>query len=461
MAASNRSRVKVKKKATKSRTGGSALSFSRFSKKQLMIAGILVVFLGIFVAFFAFAASPSQTEPESWSKSEQRAAGNMNGCVETVNDPSASDGKYIQFGCSEMPVDHTMDCTPGIGSMSAMGPCINNALIPAAQAGVSGSKFFSTATTPSTMGSSYDSFRTRCDFSHMNYDDPLLYLNQPNRAHLHAFFGNSNTNASSTSQSLRNTGNSTCASGTFNRSAYWVPAMIDSSNGRPITPNDDRGSYNSDLEIYYKIGYQGIGYDSIEPFPEGFQMIAGNSANATTASPAVRGGKQPVHYYCESSAPDDRTRGREALHIPVCTSGEVLVMHIIFPQCWDGVNLSSTNGRSHVEYGIWNGDNLPNTPIGQSTGCPSTHPKSLLGVEMFVRYRVPQGTDTRNWRLSSDNYTNGPGGYSGHADYIFAWDPAAFPTIVQRCASKLRDCGYTLGDGRDLVTIRYWNRNSY
>jgi hypothetical protein len=466
MVAAKKSRVTAKKKTPRSRVGKSSLLNNRFSGKSLFIAAALVVVVGALVVWFAVAATAPQMEPETWNKNENRVAGNMNGCVETLDNQTASGGKYIQFGCSTMPadMDHSMSCTPGIGVMSAMGPCINNTLIPAARAGIARDNIQSVTpirlSPPTTWGSGQGepgAFRSRCDFSHMNYDDAVLYYGQPGKAHLHTYFGNTGTNANSTSASLLSSGSSTCAGGTFNRSAYWIPTMIDTASGRPIAPNDDRSVYNSDLEIYYKVGYQGVGYRDIKPFPNGLQMIAGNQASATSEPQRARNGEYPVTYYCEGAAATDRTRNNEGLGIPVCTSGQVLVMDIDFPQCWDGVNLRAVNGRSHIEYGRWhNGSSVPvgTTPISETAGCPPSHPVPMPHVEMFVRWRVPSGTDTRNWRLASDNYTTGPGGYSGHADYVFAWNATAFPTIVNRCYVAQQDCGYQIGDGRYPVTVR-------
>ena len=359
MVAAKKSRVTAKKKTPRSRVGKSSLLNSRFSGKTLFIAAALVVVVGALVVWFAVAATAPQMEPETWNKNENRVAGNMNGCVETLDNQTASGGKYIQFGCSTMPtdMDHSMSCTPGIGVMSAMGPCINNTLIPAARAGVARDNIQSVTpirlSPPTTWNSGQGepgAFRSRCDFSHMNYDDAVLYYGQPGKAHLHTYFGNTGTNANSTSASLLSSGSSTCAGGTFNRSAYWIPTMIDTATGRPIAPNDDRSVYNSDLEIYYKVGYQGVGYRDIKPFPNGLQMIAGNQASATSEPQRARNGEYPVTYYCEGAAATDRTRNNEGLGIPVCASGQVLVMDIDFPQCWDGVNLRAVNGRSHIEY---------------------------------------------------------------------------------------------------------------
>jgi hypothetical protein len=37
--------------------------------------------------------------------------------------------------------------------------------------------------------------RTACQFSHMAFDDPIVYPGQPGKSHLHVFFGNTGTNA--------------------------------------------------------------------------------------------------------------------------------------------------------------------------------------------------------------------------------------------------------------------------
>ena len=338
-----------------------------------------------------------------------------------------------------MPPDHgggsmNENCTPGTIGMH--GPCIYKSAIPASRSGFSTQRI-----TPygqvTTLNGEPGAFRTRCDFSHMNNDDPVLFLNQPGKAHLHTFFGNTGANAFSTSSSLMNSGNSTCSGGILNRSSYWVPAMVDSRNGRPITPNDDRSQWNSDLEIYYKLGYQGVANTQVRSFPEGLQMIAGNTATASGPTSGTQ-----VDYWCEGAVGTDRTQNLKGPSIPRCTQGQVLVMHINFPQCWDGANLRSANGRSHMAYGTW------------GVGCPASHPVGLPSMAMFVRYRVQSG-DSSSWRLASDSYSNGPGGYSGHADYVFAWPNKRFDTVVNRCYRPLLDCGYQLGDGTGLTDPRF------
>lgn len=338
------------------------------------------------------------------------------------------------------------DCTPG--TMASMGPCIDANAIPGPWQGYpanAGRRMRTMVHTSPT--NSWDSFRHRCEYSHMNFDDPILYPGQQNRAHLHTFFGNSDTDYRSTSSSLVNSGGSTCSGGTLNRSAYWVPSMIDRTTGRAIEPLDDRSVYNSDLEIYYKIGYQGATPETIQPIPNGLHIITGNPANATSLADIPpqttgvgywiesHGRHYPVIYHCETDYPGfPRVETTPKLpYIPAnCNRGQYLKMSIKFPGCWDGRNLTSPNGRSHMTYGRWN------------VGCPSSHPVVLPDMEMFIVYKVTT-TNTSNWRLSSDNYTGGPGGgLSGHADYMFAWAPDAFPTVVSQCHRRLLDCYYSL-----------------
>jgi hypothetical protein len=75
-------------------------------------------------------------------------------------------------------------------------------------------------------------FVTRCNYSHTNFDDPIVHADKPGAAHSHDFFGNRSTDFASTYQSLRALEGPTPAtkSGTTcvnaaDKSAYWIPTM--------------------------------------------------------------------------------------------------------------------------------------------------------------------------------------------------------------------------------------------
>lgn len=260
-------------------------------------------------------------------------------------------------------------------------------------------------------------FRTVCRFSHMNYDDAIVFPGQAGRAHLHTYFGNTLSAANSTGNSIFTSGNSTCDGGTANRSSYWVPSVIDGSN-QPVVPNQNM--------IYYKSGYQGVTPQSIATsLPIGLKIIAGN---ATATSP------QPDYFEWECVG----VSGKQA-SIPSCPQGGILKATIEFPQCWDGVNLDSADHKSHMAYGGW------------GVGCPASHPVPLPNIEYNIDYPVGAG-GTAGWRLTSDMYSGGPGGYSLHGDIIIAWDPSVSAQWLNNCTRQNADCHVSIiSDSQQLT----------
>jgi hypothetical protein len=274
-------------------------------------------------------------------------------------------------------------------------------------------------------GDSTGNFRVVCHYSHMNYDDAIIYPNQPGAAHMHTYFGNVLANAASTGASLRAAGNSTCDGGTANRSAYWVPSIIDG-NGNAVIPD-----YNM---IYYKSGYQGLSPQQItQVFPIGLKMLAGDMK--ATAPQGVEPWERNINWSCSTQG----WQGRQA-SIPECPAGQEILAEVQFPQCWDGKNLDSPDHRSHVAYGKW------------GIGCPATHPVGLPSISYNIHYKVPAG-GTSAWRLSSDMYSGGPGGYSMHADIITAWDPKIANAWTKNCVRQNADCNVgQISDRQRLIS---------
>lgn len=264
-------------------------------------------------------------------------------------------------------------------------------------------------------GDGVGAFRTVCEFSHMNYDDPIVYPKQPGMAHLHTYFGNSEADANSTALSLRSSGNSTCRGGTINRTGYWVPALL-TATGRPVEP-----MY---MDVYYKSGYNGIAASDIELFPTGLRMIAGDARSTTS---------QHVAYWgCR-----DHNVGHIG-NMPDCPAGDALAMYIEFPQCWDGKNNDSSDHKSHMAY-------------PRNGACPSTHPVPIPAITFNIYYDVTNA-HSGGYRLASDMYDAAlPGGYSVHGDWFDGWDRAAARTFVQKCIQAGVDChSHLLGDGRAI-----------
>lgn len=308
-------------------------------------------------------------------------------------------------------------------SHHTMLPFIDNAKIPAAVSGYSSARMDPEPRgAPKQNADGTGQFRFTCTFSHMNYDDPIVYAGKKGASHLHAFFGNTAVNYASTRESIETTGNSTCAGGTVNRTGYWVPAIIDTKDGRPLKPYQ--------IMVYYKSSSSG----KVKPYPAGLRMVAGDmkssgpQAHTDWGCLAPKGGERRY-----KSIPGD------------CPVGSTIEATIEFPMCWDGVNLDSPDHKSHMAFIAWNNDLRKNM-------CPASHPVELPMLAEKVKYLVTEAGSTARWRLSSDNYsTDFPGGFSIHADWFNGWDPKVQDIWVKNCLQASRDChANLLGDGTKL-----------
>ena len=294
--------------------------------------------------------------------------------------------------------------------MTATTPAVDRAKIPTGAVGYASDLLKPTTQQPND--SDIGAFRTVCDFSHMAFDDPIVYPGQPGRSHLHAFFGNTGIDANSTAESIARSGNSTCRGGTINRTGYWAPAVIDTRDGAPVKPDL--------LVVYYKTGYHGIAPKAVQPIPPGLRMIAGDSS----ASAPTPGG------HASFACVDPNTGGGPTMvELPsTCPAGSKLLAGVIFPQCWDGVHLDSPDHKSHMAYPI-------------SGGCPATHPVPFPEIQLGIWYTVTDAAAVAHWRLASDNYdSNIPGGYSLHADWFNGWKPEVMESFIRNCDQASKDC---------------------
>jgi hypothetical protein len=268
-------------------------------------------------------------------------------------------------------------------------------------------------------------FRTRCEFSHLAYDDPIVYPGEPGTSHLHVFFGNTDADAHSTYESLRSTGESTCQGGPLNRTGYWVPAVHDAS-GQVVVPD------------YFQLYYKGNGTQdmirAIQTNPNGLRMLAGfdmDDMDGGSANPDV-----PEPEWSCLGGPRSPT-------IPDCADGQQVQVAVRFPMCWNGRDVDSPDHRSHMAYGT-GGDGW----ITAEGGCPASHPVHLPELTLFAVYT--SAGDSGSWYLSSDRM---PGmthanGSTFHADWFGAWDNDIQETWTQKCIREMLTCVYgEIGDG--------------
>ena len=287
-------------------------------------------------------------------------------------------------------------------------------------------------------------FRFICGAGQLRYDDPIVYPGQPGRSHLHQFYGNTSADANSTFASLRASGDSTCnnmGNGTAaNRSAYWIPAMLDG-RGHVVQPDY--------VQVYYKREPTGpgtlcdprnprshgtcVGIPNGLKFIFGFDMLGGN--------PRTHIG----HYKCAGGGAGNRVARSLPDVEKWCRPGNHLVASISTPTCWDGKNLDSPNHRDH----------LSRTRRDGKTGlvkCPKTHPYYMPKFTLSIFYRVGEGDDVGLWQLSSDHmYPDRPHGATLHADYFEAWDNSVKDMWIDNCIGRKLNCsGGDLGNGQQL-----------
>ncbi len=287
-------------------------------------------------------------------------------------------------------------------------------------------------------------FRFICNASHLSYNDPIVYPGQPGASHLHQFFGNTKADANSTYASLRTTGDSTCTS-KLNRSAYWMPAMLDGAGG-VVVPDY--------VSIYYKrlpasdpaCKTQGIACVNI---PRGLKFVFGYNMLNAQAAPTGE-----AYFNCDGPTAKPGVYPDIVTAAANCPMGNRLGAVISAPDCWDGRNLDSPDHRSHVAYagyGDWG-----------YLKCPSTHPYVIPTFTMGVWYT----TDARlnrsgtfnpavpTWHLSSDEMPGTPmkrPGSTFHADWFGAWDDTVLAMWSDNCISKLLNCsGGDLGNGKQM-----------
>ncbi len=261
-------------------------------------------------------------------------------------------------------------------------------------------------------------FRVACEYSHFGADDPIIFPGQPGASHLHMFFGNTETNAFTTEDELINSGGGTCSGFELNRSAYWVPALLDG-RGNAVVPDQ--------IILYYKTKFPG----SVTAMPQGLQMLAGNlDAESFQAD-------QLLHWSCGPNGNGYNQTNR----IPDC-GGDVINASIVFPNCWDGVNLSSPDFVSHLTY------------VDDNTACPSSHPRRLPKISFLIYW--PGADSVDGWHLSSDRTGgfNAPPGGTLHADWWGAWNDETMDLWISGCMQASRNCSYgQTGTSRQLAGL--------
>lgn len=236
-------------------------------------------------------------------------------------------------------------------------------------------------------------FVAECGYSHRAADDPIVHPGVPGASHLHVFFGNVATDAEATYASLL--GRATTCNMGGDTATYWAPALM---NGREMLA--PRGAV-----AYYR-GGPDVDAASIEPYPAGLMMIAGDAA-ATEPQPL-----SVVSWSCGTGSVREPAP-------PACAAGLDLRLLVTFPDCWDGEHLDVAGHRRHVAYSA-------------AGSCPPSHPVPIPQLQLAVDYRDP-GPEAELSLASG-------GIHSGHADFWNTWDQDVLAREVVNCLHRQVVC---------------------
>lgn len=236
-----------------------------------------------------------------------------------------------------------------------------------------------------------------CKPSHHAPDDPIVFPGQPGAAHLHEFFGNTSTRASSTYPSM--IGKSTTCPFPGDTASYWMPALFDAADQRIPARR---------MTVYYRDRPQPS--RAVTPFPPNFRMIAGSPHAGVWG------------FNCDGTELGTSV----SIDCSEQSAGHTFVRAtILFPNCGKRnaagkVIRDSPDHRSHVAY-----------PVSARVGCPASHPVQLPHVKVNVRYDVSDCIEA-GCHLASDHErgctTNG---CSLHGDFWNTWNQKALVKMVK------------------------------
>jgi uncharacterized protein DUF1996 len=262
------------------------------------------------------------------------------------------------------------------------------------------------------VGDDKGAFHVDCQSSHLAPDDPIVSPRQPGHSHLHQFFGNRETGATTTPKSLRLRRETTCArdaelNGTSrpaDSSAYWVPVLYVSDV--PV-PAYQLGAYYSSGPRRFRL---------IRPFPANLRMIAGDPAGRAGGQV---GSQNVISWSCE---PGQTLLPGSTTEAPTCKTAR-LDLSIAFPDCWDGRRSDSRDHRSHMAY---------SQKAGAGWECPATHPVMVPRLKLSLRYPTTGGPLVK---LASGPIS------TAHGDFMNGWNRRELRQAVVRCLKTDRYCG--------------------
>ncbi|KAL3419704.1 WSC domain-containing protein [Phlyctema vagabunda] len=292
-------------------------------------------------------------------------------------------------------------------------------------------------------------WRMSCSVIQTGRVDPVVNYNAPS-SHVHKISGAANININSTYASLQEAECTSCSI-QADKSAYWTPQLY---------YRQASGQYvevpNSGMAVYYLGRGKGADGSAAVPFPEGLQMLSGNTnARSYNSNVTTWGNKtypsrplaQRVSFVCINY--DKAIPESYGMVNTTCPQG--LRAQIQMQSCWDGKNLASSD-QSHVAY-------LSHIDNG---ACPPTHPILLPHLFYEVLYSVNKfspATDGGKYVFANGDET----GYGFHGDFLNGWDTPTLQAGIDQCLRGTGTGAGTPGDGgvQDCPPFQTTNTNDF
>ncbi|WP_051710957.1 DUF1996 domain-containing protein [Andreprevotia chitinilytica] len=278
-------------------------------------------------------------------------------------------------------------------------------------------------------------FNVECRYSHTLPDDAIFLFGKPGHSMIHDFFGSVTADANVTFDSLRAQPNITCDV-PADRSSYWAPALR-RADGEIIRPYAQKTYYNSSPN-YPEY--------PVHPFPAGFRSITGNHMGSAPDPNGL------ITFGCLGYPGSWGTAKMNACPIKV-GQRNTFAISLLFPNCWDGKNLSPTKDHNNV---AWAGDDA----------CPAAYPVRIPRLWMQLWYDIGENGDLNGAQLSLDpQMIDGKpverwgSMYTAHADFYNGWSPRGMQYAVEYCLNHGRSCNkdipvdYQLADRDTFVNV--------
>ncbi|KAJ2902906.1 glyoxal oxidase precursor [Zalerion maritima] len=286
--------------------------------------------------------------------------------------------------------------------------------------------------------------------------DPLVSPGEAS-THVHALFGAGNLGFDSTADQIRDASCTSCAV-PEDKSGYWQPALyFEHANGsiEYVSIQGDNGSGNAGLLAYYnQFNDNGTTESGIEPFPEGFRMIAGFSslrsapvgwtdAYTLTTDASIYGGQSQdvlqwaaIGFNCLFTDNRDAEPSFYRHYLPSideveqlnCEGG--LRTEIVFPSCWNGDDFNESDIHAHVKY----------PDLSETGACPEGYDTRLPTLMYEVVWEVASFIGMEGRLVLSNGDSTG---FGMHADFINGWNQTILENALDQCHSEsgqIRDC---------------------